>query len=90
MSLLAVADAHDRAAERENGGVDRGASRVVDAARSAGDDDAAGVRELGGRGLADADFRVDAQFADLTGNQVTVLAAGVEDDNLRCGVQIRW
>ncbi len=55
--LLAIADAHDGAAERENGGVDRGAGGVVDAARAAGDDDAASVREFGGGGFAEREPR---------------------------------
>ena len=88
--LLAVADTQDRAAERENGGIDGGAGGIVNAARAAGDDDALGVREFGGGSFAGADFGVDAQFADLAGDEVTVLSAGVEDDNLRWRVQIRW
>lgn len=86
--LLAIADTHDGAAERENGGVDGRAGGVIDAARAAGDDDAASVRKFGGGGFAEANLGIDAQFTDFTGDEVTVLAAGVEDYDLRGRGQI--
>ncbi len=50
--------------------------------------DAARVGEFGGRRFADAHLGVNAQFADLSGDEVAILATGVQDDDLRCGDQI--
>ena len=41
-------------------------------------------------GLAGAHLGVDAEVADLAGDQVAILAPGIEDDDLWCGVQVRW
>ena len=86
--LLPVADTEHRDAERKDGRIDGGALRVVDAARSAGNDEAPCGREFRRRRLAGADLRVDAQVAHFTGNQVAVLAPRIEDDNLSCRVQL--
>ena len=86
--LLPVADAEHRDAQREDGGVHGGALGVVDAARSAGDDEALGSGEFRRRRLAGANLRVHAEVADLPGNQVAILPPGIEDDNLSCRVQL--
>ena len=87
--LLAVADAEHRHAEREDGGIHRGAARGRRRwTGSAGDDDALGSGEFGGRRLAGADLGIDAEVADLAGDQMAILAPGVEDDDLSCRVQL--
>ena len=58
--LLAVADSHHGPPQGEYGGVYRGAGRVVNAARAAGDDDALDMRQLGGRRFAETHFGVNA------------------------------
>src|SRR4051812_29202601 len=85
--LLAVADTEDRLAILKDRGVHRGAIRVEDASWSAGDDDALGECEVGRGRFAGADLRVYAQIPDFTGLQMTILASGVQNDDLRCGVQ---
>src|SRR5262249_21414528 len=78
--LLAVADAEHRYAEREDRGIDGRALGVVDAARTAGDNDAAHAGELGRRCFTGAHLGV---VAELAGDQMTILAARVEYDDLR-------
>src|SRR4051794_39971505 len=85
--LLAVADPEDWLAILEDRGIDGGAIPVEDASRSAGDDDALGECEVGRGRFAGANLRVYAQIPDFTGLQMTILAAGVQNDDLRCGVQ---
>jgi hypothetical protein len=86
--LLAVADAEHGNAEIEDRGIGGRAFGIVNAARPAGDDDAARGGELGGRGFAGAYFGVDTEIADFAGEQVAVLSSGIEDDDLCGGVQI--
>ena len=86
--LLAVADAEHRLAVAENVRIDRGTARVEHAARSAGDHDALGESEVGCGSVGRPDLGIDAQLADLTGFEMAILSAGVEDDDLRCGIQI--
>ena len=75
-------------AVEKNGGIDGGAAGVVNAGRSAGDDHALGGRQFGGGSFAGAHLGVDAQFADLAGDQMAVLPARIEDDDLRIEVQV--
>ena len=80
--LLAVADAEDRGAGGEQRGIDGRAAGVVDAGRAAGDDDAFTASQGGRGGFAGGHFGVDAEFADLAGDEMTVLSSGVEDGDL--------
>ena len=86
--LHAVADAEDGEAEVEEGGVDLGGAGLVDAAGAAGEDDAFGGEradavEGGGEG---EDLAVDLAFADAPGDELAVLRAEVEDDDLFLGL----
>ena len=47
-----------------------------------------GAGEFGGGSFAGADLGVDAEVADLAGYQVAILPAGIQNDDLRCGVQV--
>ena len=67
----------------EDRGIHRRAARVVDAARAAGDDDPSAAAQFGRRGFAGQDFGVNAELADLAGYQMAVLAARVQDGDLR-------
>src|SRR5262249_22511870 len=87
--LFAVADAQHRRTEVEDLRIYSGTAGIVDAARAARDDDAPNAREIRGRRLAGAHLRVHAEVADPTGNQVTILASGVQNCYLRFGVQVR-
>ena len=44
--------------------------------------------QLGGGSFTGPDFGVDAQIADFARDQVAVLSAGIEDDDLRIGIQV--
>ena len=86
--LLPVADAEHGNSGSEDGRIYRRRARLQHARRAARNDDALGEFQLGSRGFAGAHLGVHAQFPHLARFQVAVLAAGVENDNLRCGVQI--
>ena len=86
--LLAVADAEDRLAAAENGRVDRGTFRIVHAARPAGNNQAFGGSQLARRRLTGAYLGIDTEIANLARDQVTVLPAGIENQNLWLGIQI--
>ena len=45
-------------------------------------------RQFGRRGLAGAHLGVHAQVAHFAGDQVAILPAGVQDDDLWIGIQI--
>ena len=83
--LLAVADAEHGRPRRENAGIHRGAARVVDAVGPPEMMMPFRREQFGRRSLAGADLRVDAEIADLARDQVAVLAARVEDGDLRFG-----
>ncbi len=82
--LHAVADAEDRQAavehflRRGRGARQRGRFRAT------GQDDALGAkrRDLGRVVVPGPDFAVDAQLADAAGNQLRVLRAEIEDEDL--------
>ena len=81
--LLAVANAEHRNAGIEQCRIDGGAARIVNAGRTAGDDDAFASGQRGRRRFAGSHLGVNAQFADFTGDEMTVLSSGVEDGDLR-------
>ncbi len=85
--LLPVTDSQHGLAAGKDGGVHRGAAGVVNAGRAAGDDDAPGKGDCRGRGLTGPDFGVDAEIADFSGDQMTVLPARVQDHDLWSGIQ---
>ncbi len=86
--LLAVADAQHGRTQGKNSRIYRGAARIVYARRPARDDDALGRAKLRGRRFAGAHLGVHAQLAHLARDEVTVLAPGIQDHNLRLGIQI--
>ena len=80
--LMAVADAEDRHAEIVDRPIDRRAGRRGDARRPARDDDPARAPEVGGGTVDVGHDGVNAQLANAAGDEVAVLAARVEDDDL--------
>ena len=80
--LLAVTDAKYGGAACENGGLKGRARIVVDARRSAGDDDAARGAERFRGGLAGKNSGGDAKVPNLTGDQMAILTARIENGNL--------
>ncbi len=81
--LLAIADAEHRDAQSEDARVDRGRACVVDTRRSARDDQRAAAVQRSRRDVATDNFRGDAELANFTRDQVTVLPAGIENLDLR-------
>jgi hypothetical protein len=75
--LLAVTDAEDRSAGRQERGIDGRAARVIDAGGTAGDDDAAATGQLRCGRIAGANLGINAEVTNLAGDEVAVLAAGV-------------
>ena len=80
--LLPVANAQHRNSGIEQRRIDGRAAGIVNAGRTAGDDDPFASCQLGGGRFAGSHFRVNAEFADLTGDEMTVLSSGVEDGDL--------
>ena len=86
--LLAVADAQHPCAALKNGGIDSGASRIVNAVGAAGDDQPPRAGEIGRRSFAGADLGIHPQIANFARDQVTVLAPGIQDDDLGGGFHL--
>ena len=83
--LLPVADAEDGDAAGQNGWFNRGAGLVVNAAGSAGDDDATRMAQLIQRRFAWKNFGRNAEFSNFASDQVAILTARVEYCDLRWG-----
>ena len=86
--LVAVAEAKHGDAHLVDGRVDARGVLGVHARGTAGEDDGAGVlrSDLGCRGVARHDLRVDVQVADAARDELAVLGAEVEDDDLLLAV----
>jgi hypothetical protein len=65
-----------------------GLAWIVNAIRAAGDDQTGGAREIGRGSFAGADLGVDSQVANFTRDQVTVLASGIQYDDLGGGLHL--
>src|SRR5487761_2145447 len=74
--LLPVANTQHRNPGIEEGGIDRGAARIVNARRTSRDDDPSASRQLRGWCFASRHFRVNAQLAHFAGDEMTVLSSG--------------
>ncbi len=85
--LHAVTDAEHGHAEREDRGIERRGTGLVDRRGAAGEDDAERVAtaELVDRRVVREDLGEDAQLADPAGDQLRVLRAEVEDDQRPLG-----
>ena len=68
--LLAVADAEDGGPAAKDRGIHCGAAGLVNAGGAAGDDDPSAARSSG-RSFAWQDLGVDAEFANLAGDQMS-------------------
>ncbi len=70
-------------------GIDAGAIGIMDAGRAAGNDDATAVGKFSRGSVARTYFGIDAEIADLAGDQMAVLTTSVENRDLgmRLGVQ---
>src|SRR5271170_3277929 len=90
--LLSITNAEHGARRIENRGINVGAVTFIDAVGPARDDQAGAAAQFGRRSIARADFRVHTQIANLSGDEMTVLAARVEDGDLwsRLVLQILW
>ena len=84
--MLAVADSEDRGMDVKHGRINRGAARIVHAGRTAGDDDAFPADEIGSGGLTGSYFRVHAQIAHFSSDQVAILPTCIKNSYL--GLQI--
>src|SRR5258706_15199186 len=80
--LMAVADAQHGHAQGVDAWIDGGGGRLGDTGGTARDDDAARPGELARRLVDVGDDRVHAQLANAAGDEVAVLPARVEDDDL--------
>ncbi len=89
-NLLAVTDAQDRRRLLQEGWINSWAGGIVYAGRAAGDDDAACAQQFGNGRIAGANIGVNTEFAYLSGDEVTVLATGIENGNLRAYFAILW
>ena len=85
--LLPITDSQYGLAVGKDGGVYGGAAGVVDAGRAAGDDDAPRKGDCRRRSLTGPDFCVDAEIPDFSGDQMTVLPARVQNNDLWSGIQ---
>ena len=81
--LLAVADAEYGNALGKDGWIDRRAAALIDAVRSARNDETFPATEFARRSFARPYFRRDTKVANLSRDEMTVLPACVEDGNLR-------
>ena len=81
--LEAVADAQDRDAEVEDPAREQGRAFLVDALRPAGQDDArAWASLMASSGTVEReDFGIDAELADLAGDELGVLRPEIEDED---------
>jgi hypothetical protein len=86
--LLTVTDAEDGLAGSEDRGIDRGAGRIVNARGAARNNQALGGGEFASGRLAGTDLGIDTEVAYFACFEVSVLAARMEDDDLRVGVQV--
>ena len=87
--LQPVADTQDRDAHLEDAAVDERRARLLDAERAAREHDPArleGADLLHGH-RAGVDLAVNVQLADAAGNELRVLRAEIEDEDL-LGVQV--
>ena len=84
--LQAVADAEDGDFQVEDLGVDERRAGLLDAERTAGEDDPfrAEGADLLERHRAGVNFAVDVQLADAPRDQLRVLRSEVEDEDLFC------
>ena len=81
--LLAVADSQGRGAgKRENSGVHSRAAFGVDTRRAAGDNDAPGTSKLSRRNIARLHFRIDPQLSYFAGDEVAILPARIQNNDL--------
>ena len=84
---MAVADAENGHAHRENRRVDARRAGFGDASRSAGNDDAADAGELLGVGVDRKDVALNAGLTHAPREQMTVLSACVENrDTVHGGI----
>ena len=81
--LAAVADAEDRYAQREDGGIDLRGGGIIDAVRAAGEDKALGLHglELLQRGRVGLDLAVYIALTDTAGDELVILPAKVQNEN---------
>ena len=70
---------------RKNSRIDCGTSSFVNACRPARNDQATMTAKLFRRSFAGQDFRINAEFTDFAGDEVGVLAAGIEYGDLGVG-----
>ena len=82
---MPVADPEDGNVQRENGGIDARRIRFGDAARSAGDDDAADPGELIAGGLDRQHVALHASLAHAPREQMAVLPTCIEDGDTEHG-----
>src|ERR1700686_2915473 len=82
--LLPIADAEYGNALGKDSWIDRRAACLIDAVRSAGNDETLPATEFASRSLARPHFRRDTKVADLSGDEMAILAARVQDGDLRC------
>ena len=80
---MAVTDAQDGYAEGEYGWIDIRAAGFENAGWAAGDDDAVAVLQFGCGRVAGLDVCIHAEFTNSAGDQMSILAPGVEDRDLR-------
>jgi hypothetical protein len=81
--MMPVANAENGFAAGQKRGFDGRTGIVIDAGRTARDDDAAGMAQLLNGGFARKDFRGNAEFSNFPGDQMTILTAGIEYCDLR-------
>jgi hypothetical protein len=79
---MAVADAEHRQASRQDGMFDRRTGIVVDAMRSAGDNDSRRVADFLQRYVARENIGRNPEFPDFARDEVAVLTACIEDSDL--------
>ena len=88
--LLPVANSQHCRANAQQPGIDGGAASIVDARWAARDDNALPSCKFGGWSFTRSYFRVDAEIADFSGDQVAVLSTSVEDRYLRLQSLAYW
>jgi len=90
--LLAITDPENGCTPVENRRIDLRAAAFVDAVRTAGNDQTLAPLQLAKRGFTWLDFGVDTQVTNLPGNEMTILAACVQNGDLgrrRVGLRSR-
>ena len=82
--LAAVADAEDRHAQSKQAGIDLRRVRQIHAVRPAGENDADGIKapDLLKRHIVGMQLAIDLLLTHAAGDQLVVLPAEVEDQNL--------